>query len=784
MKIRLLFFLLALFITSIYSQTTIPKYEMRGVWVASVTNLDWPSSPNLTVAQQKAELIAMFEELKKAGTNVIFFQIRTECDALYNSPYEPWSYWLTGHQGTAPSPLYDPLQFAIEEAHKRGMELHAWINPYRAEKTVGNYPISSSHVISQHPEWILYIGSYKFLNPGLPQVDNYIKKIVVDVTTRYKIDGVHMDDYFYPYAPDNITNQDTATFRLYNRGFTNIGDWRRDNVNLMVKHIYDTLMVIRPSIKFGMSPFGIWKPGVPSGISGMDAYNILFCDPIAWLHSRTVDYLTPQLYWAFGGGQDYATLANWWADSCYANRSHFYPGQAFYRNDAFSASELPNQVRFNRNNSKIQGSVFFEAIDFMVNRNGFVDSLKTNLFSVPSLAPKYAWKDSTTKPMAPTNLALQYNSTSKKYNLTWTASVPGLDTAARYAVYRFDHSPSQSEINSGNHLFGVSGVTNLDPNYASFVNGTGNWYVVTALNVINNESQISTAIQVTQNAGLPIPVYPGNNSPYHYDTVKVTWRGDIIAGAYWLQVSPDSTFNSSLLINVKGLRDTNYTITGLSAQTKYYWRVKALSYAGETAFSSLVNFKTAFPLPVTLISPAHASTVSSINPLFVWSSAALATSYRLQLSTSAQMTSLVKDTTVTDTTCVVRNLLVNKTYFWRVAAKNQYGTSLWSTVKGFKTPLNSDVNDKYTPKEYGLQQNYPNPFNPSTVISYSLKESGKVQLKIYNILGNEVACLVNQYKQAGKYSSEFNASKLASGVYFYKISINGFSDTKKMTVIK
>lgn len=784
MKTRLLFVLLALFVIGISAQTNISKYEMRGVWVASVTNLDWPSSPNLTVAQQKAELVNMFEELKRSGVNVIFFQIRTECDALYNSPYEPWSYWLTGHQGTAPNPIYDPLQLAIDEAHKRGMELHAWVNPYRAEKTVGNYPISQNHVIYQHPDWVLYIGDYKFLNPGLPQVDSYIKKIVVDVVTRYNIDGVHMDDYFYPYAPNNISNQDTATFRLYGRGFTNIGDWRRDNVNLMVKHIYDTLMVIKPSIKFGMSPFGIWKPGVPAGVSGMDAYNILYCDPIAWIQNRTVDYLTPQLYWPFGGGQDYALLANWWGDSCFANRSHFYPGQAYYRNDAFSPSELPNQIRFDRNNPKIQGSVLFEAIDFMVNRNGFTDSLKTNLYSVPSLTPKFAWKDSLAKPMAPTNLSFAYNSITKKYNLTWTASVPGSDTAARYAIYRFDHNPTQAEINNGNHLVGISGTTSLDPNYTSFVNGSGNWYVVTGLNVLNNESQISNAYQVTQNAAAPVLVYPANNSPYQFDTVKVTWKGDNLSAAYWLQISSDSTFNSNMIVDIKGLRDSTYTVSGLSAQTKYFWRVRALSYAGDSPLSSIYSFKTAFPLPCTLLLPLHRATINTIHPVFVWNSSVSAASYRIQLSTSAQMTSLVKDTTVSDTTCTIRNLAYNKTYYWRVAAKNQYGTSQWSSIFGFKTPLNSGVNDKQLPSEYGLQQNFPNPFNPSTIINYSIKESGKVQLKIYNILGNEVACLVNQYKQAGKYSVEFNSAKLASGVYFYKINVNGFSDTKKMTVIK
>jgi uncharacterized lipoprotein YddW (UPF0748 family) len=262
--------------TILLSQSITPKRDFRGAWVATVTNLDWPSSRNLTTAAQQEELISLFNELERININAVIFQIRTECDALYDSPYEPWSYWLTGAQGKAPNPYYDPLEFAIEEAHKRGLELHAWFNPYRAEKKINAYTTSIDHVTTLHPEWTITIGDFKFLNPGLPEVRNYVTTIVADVATRYDIDGVHFDDYFYPYPPNQITTQDQQTFSEFPRGFTNIGDWRRDNVNELLRIISDTLKTIKPHVKFGMSPFGIYRPENPPGISGLDAYTALF----------------------------------------------------------------------------------------------------------------------------------------------------------------------------------------------------------------------------------------------------------------------------------------------------------------------------------------------------------------------------------------------------------------------------------------------------------------------------------------------------------------------------
>ena len=282
-----------------------PKREFRGAWLATVANLDWPVRGD-TPQNQKNQLISLFDGMSAAGINAVIFQVRPECDALYASPYEPWSYALTGSQGSAPSPFYDPLQFAVDEAHRRGMELHAWFNPYRAERSVDSYALAGNHVVVQHADWILTFAAsgttapLKILNPGIPEVREFVARVVADIVRRYDVDGIHADDYFYPYPPQAITNQDDATFAAYPRGFTNRGDWRRDNVNLLMKLVRDSIAAIKPWVKFGMSPFGIWKNGVPPGITGLDAYSVIYGDAIAWLHDRSVDYLTPQLYWRIG----------------------------------------------------------------------------------------------------------------------------------------------------------------------------------------------------------------------------------------------------------------------------------------------------------------------------------------------------------------------------------------------------------------------------------------------------------------------------------------------------
>jgi len=272
MKKIILLLSLLIFGLSSFAQTFVPKREFRGAWIATVNNIDWPTR-GASTASQKQALIDILNGLKAVNVNAVMFQIRPECDALYNSSIEPWSYWLTGFQGVAPSPFYDPLQFAIEETHKRGMELHAWFNPYRAENTLGGYTTAPNHISNKHPEWTFIKAGKRILDPGIPQVRDYVLSVIMDVVRRYDVDGIHFDDYFYL---DGMLSEDAVSFATYNPGNMTLADWRRNNVNTLVKMISDSITAVKPFIKWGISPRGIWRPNYPAGITGADNYNQIY----------------------------------------------------------------------------------------------------------------------------------------------------------------------------------------------------------------------------------------------------------------------------------------------------------------------------------------------------------------------------------------------------------------------------------------------------------------------------------------------------------------------------
>jgi uncharacterized lipoprotein YddW (UPF0748 family) len=467
-----------------------------------VVNLDWPTrgaDPNT----QRAQLITILDGLEAVGINAVIFQVRPECDALYFSLTEPWSYWLTGEQGKAPVSPFDPLEFAIIESHKRSMELHAWFNPYRAERSAGSYTLAANHVAVLHPEWVIQMGTYRFLNPGMRSVRDYTASVIADVVRRYEIDGAHMDDYFYQ---DGISTQDAATFQAEPRGFTTIGDWRRDNVNLLIKQVYDSVKAIKPNVKWGISPRGIWKNGVPTGIIGNDNYSVIFCDAVAWLQGKYIDYIAPQLYWPFGGGQDYGKLMPWW--SSVRNGRDLYVGQAPYRivdGSNWGPSELPNQVRLNRTNSYAQGSIFFRAnMGLTDNPKGFADSLRNDLYKYPALKPIMTWKEMT-PPNPPVNLTItKFSATAL---LTWTAPgvAPDGEGASYYAVYRSMSRPI--DIDDARNLVYVG--TNLKYDETSLPIGSNvSYYAVTALDKLQNESVLSNLVGIDANGVVGIEEQP------------------------------------------------------------------------------------------------------------------------------------------------------------------------------------------------------------------------------------------------------------------------------------
>ena len=780
--IVLIFCLLPLTMT--FGNNNLPKREFRGAWIATVVNLDWPSSRNSET--QRLELIRILDELKDAGINAVVFQIRPECDALYQSSYEPWSYWLTGNQGTAPSPFYDPLEFAIAEARKRGMELHAWFNPYRAIRTIGSYAMDSTHVSVQHPDWVIQIGNFKFLNPGLPMVRDYVTAVIMDVVQRYDIDGVHFDDYFYPYPPNQITNEDDQTFANYSRGFTNRGDWRRNNVNLFIKMVHDSIQVVKPYIKFGVSPFGIWKNGVPSGIVGLDAYNVLYADALAWLNAQIVDYVTPQLYWPFGGGQDYGKLLPWWASK--TNGRHLYAGQAAYRIENWSANEMPNQLQLNRKTPNCYGSIFFRALFFRSNPKGFTDFLKTDFYHYPALHPVMSWKDSI-PPNMPQNLRYEPIASSFPPALQWDPPVLAADgdSAIRYVVYRFEKGDIQlNDLENATNISALAGVNYNIPETPPDIGGPY-YYVVTALDRNANESGMSQVINIYP-PGKPVLASPLDGDPNQPPETVLSWYRSQDAVSYQLQVAVDSTFCSELIWDESGIVDTFLTISALEGQRTYYWRVGASNAGGTGDFSDYRSFTTGFPTAPILVYPADNEENIPIEPTFTWNSLDEASSYRLQIATRIIFgtSSTVFDSSgIVDTTFSAITLDDNRFYFWRVSAANSVGTGNWSEIFKLKTiDMTHIAQTLKPPVEYKLYQNYPNPFNMTTIISFDIPEQSHVILKIYDGLGREITTIVDKMLDRGHHEVLFGERELPSGIYLCRLMAGGMILTSKMLLIK
>jgi len=489
MKKSIFWFLIIFLHQTTIAQNIPPKYEMRAAWVATVKNIDWPTSYEITPGEQVKEIVNQFEALRDAGINAIFFQIRTECDALYNSNYEPWSNWLTGEQGKEPDPYYDPLEFAISEAHTRGMELHAWFNPYRAVRDTSDYIPSLNHVSVKHPEWILQFGKFKMLDPGQPAVREHILNVMTDVLTRYDIDGIHFDDYFYPYTP-KISNEDSLTFAKYNRGFTDIDDWRRDNINLLMAEIYKIILAVKPKVKFGISPFGIVLNEY-TGTDGFNSYDILYCDPLNWIENKTIDYINPQLYWEMDHKRaPYSKLQPWWAEV--TKGRHLYIG--LYSSKMASEkykglkSELGDQIRLNRNTENVRGSVFFSAKSITNNWSGLADSMKNDWYKYPALPPKMSWKDNI-PPLAPQNLFLFSDSSGVYVNWEKPEAASDGEFPYYYLVYRFDED---EEINISDPRKIIQKVLNGETIYLDkekLIDGGEYYYVVTSVDKLHNESK-------------------------------------------------------------------------------------------------------------------------------------------------------------------------------------------------------------------------------------------------------------------------------------------------------
>ena len=465
------------------------KREFRGAWIQCVNG----QFQGLGTKQMQQTLTQQLDELKKDGVNVVIFQVRPECDALYQSSYEPWSRFLTGQQGKSPSPYWDPLKWMIEQCHQRDMELHAWINPYRA-KTKTTTQLSTSHVAVKHPDRCFSYDGQLILNPGRPENRDYICKVAVDIVTRYDVDGIHMDDYFYPYPASGQTIADDYEFRRYNNGIADRGDWRRYNVNRFIEQFYNAIHKAKPWVKVGISPFGIYRnkrtAAIGSNTNGLQNYDDLYADVLLWVNNGWLDYLVPQLYWEIGHkAADYDTLIRWWNQ--YAGKRPLIIGEDVERTVKASDPKNPanNQMdakyKQHKQMANVKGTTLWYAKAVVDNVGNYGSMLRNHYWRTPSLQPSMTFIDKTVPKKAKKLKALW---TSDGYRLFWTAP-KGKDwrsKAHQYAVYRFENG-EKVNLNDGSKIVAVTSDNHCSLPYHD---GTKKYtYVVTTLNRLHNESK-------------------------------------------------------------------------------------------------------------------------------------------------------------------------------------------------------------------------------------------------------------------------------------------------------
>jgi len=515
------------------------KREFRGVWIASVANIDWPSRSNLTSENQRDEFRSILNHHKKNGINAVIVQVRPSADAFYRSAIEPWSEWLTGKNGKMPDPEYDPLTFMVEEAHERNMEFHAWLNPYRAVFDANKFYRESSHIhldtlkslirdlaesdslngtdelskdeyadlvqlleldttllLYKHPDWFLQYGNKIYFDPGIPEVQGHIADVVQDIVARYDIDAIHMDDYFYPYKIAGVEFPDSVSFRKYGTSYTHdVKDfWRRENVNTIVRMLNETIKAEKPYVKFGISPFGVWRnasvdPAGSATRAGQTNYDDLYADVLKWQKEKWIDYIIPQIYWYRGFDlADYETLAKWWNDNHYG--VHVYIGQGLYRVDGSSnteawknPAEIPEQIELNRSLQYIDGSCFFSSKSLINNPLGVTDLIRENYYTYPAILPKMDWLGNTA--LGPPEIITAKN-THHGIMIDWKGN-QGDDY---YVVYRF-RGKKVGNVDDPANIVSIQRKTTLfyiDINIKKFRRYT---YAISALDRLHNESALS-----------------------------------------------------------------------------------------------------------------------------------------------------------------------------------------------------------------------------------------------------------------------------------------------------
>lgn len=473
-----------------------PKREFRGVWMHTIYNSVYPT---LTSEEWKEYIKKQLDEYQKLGINVLIFQVRPEADAFYESEYEPWSRFLTGEQGKSPEPLFDPLHFITEECHKRCMELHAWVNPYRANANKTKNRLVWHHIYYEKRYMFFSYGNQLLFNPGVPDSRKHIVKVISDIVNRYDIDGIHMDDYFYPYPIQGLKLPDLDTFKRYglNKGYElgDIDKWRRDNVNMLVKELSDTIKAIKPHVKLGVSPFGIYRNKAQdengSNTNGLSNYDNLYADTQLWMNNGWLDYIIPQLYWEVGHpAADYTTLFHWWKEAK-PEHTHLFIGQDVGR----SLNQIAKKINPTREEKSIGGNCFWSGDMLLENKNEYKDSLQTAYFKHHAIAPNYP-KLSHTSPMRPENVRLELMGAEPK--LCWNAdkTPKQSDKTWYYIVYATDYRDDVIDQYDPTKIIYVG--TENEFTFPEDMNPLHFKYVVTAVNRMQNESEASQVCRYSE----------------------------------------------------------------------------------------------------------------------------------------------------------------------------------------------------------------------------------------------------------------------------------------------
>ena len=473
------------------------KREFRAVWVTTFDHMDFPKEKGAPPHVHKKELVDLLNFHQRNGINAVFFQVRPASDAFYKSKLELWSQWLSGKQGEGPNPEWDPLEFLVAECHRRNMELHAWINPYRAVYNIKYDDTHPQHITKTRPEWFVVYGKHKQFNPGIPAVQKYLTHLVADIASRYDVDGIHFDDYFYPYRQGKLKFPDDSTFQKYGHNGQSIHDWRRQNVNQLIRQVHDTLQQIKPWLKFGVSPNGIWRNKKQDADgsdtdAGQTSYDALYADVLKWLKEDWIDYVAPQLYWRIGHPRaNYANLVKWWARHAFGK--HVYVGHAFYRigegkNTAWkTGKEVPNQVRLSRQYQNVLGNVYFRSSFLQKNRAHITDTLRQHLYKYPALIPAMPWK-AQSAPDEPQDAFLMRKL--DKISLRWKApraTVSG-DTATYYVVYRFPAKLEMPDFTQPRYIRKITRKLSYEETASNF--GKAYYYGITAVGRLHNESEL------------------------------------------------------------------------------------------------------------------------------------------------------------------------------------------------------------------------------------------------------------------------------------------------------